>query len=71
MRANIDSSVAKGLCQVLQRLLATFGVPKEISSDGGPEFIAQESKNFYLRWERSTASLQPIFPTLMVEQNWQ
>jgi len=33
-------SGAKRLCQALRQVFATFGVPEEISSDGGPEFIA-------------------------------
>jgi hypothetical protein len=44
------SSGAKGLCQALRRIFATFGVPEELSSDGGPEFVALESKDFYRRW---------------------
>ena len=44
------SSGAKGLITALRRVFATFGVPKEISSDGGPEFVANETMNFYLRW---------------------
>ena len=28
----------------------TFGVPEEISSDGGPEFISSEAEDFYHRW---------------------
>ena len=34
----------------LRQVFATFGVPEEISSDGGPEFTARESKDFYRRW---------------------
>jgi hypothetical protein len=43
-------SGAKGLCRALRQLFATFGVPEEISSDGGPEFVAGESIDFYNRW---------------------
>ena len=31
-------------------MFATFGVPEEISSDGGPEFVARESVDFFNRW---------------------
>ena len=31
-------------------MFVTFGVPVEISSDGGPEFKAQETKDFLNRW---------------------
>ena len=50
IKAHSGSSEAKGLCQALRQLFTTFGVPEEISSDGGPEFIAGESKDFYRRW---------------------
>jgi len=50
VKAGSGSSGAKGLCQALRQVFATFGVPEEISSDGGPEFTAQESKDFYHRW---------------------
>ena len=41
---------SQGLCKALRKLFVTFGVPVEISSDGGPEFVAQETKDFFLRW---------------------
>ena len=50
IKAQSGSSGAKGLCQALRQLFATFGVPEEISSDGGPEFTAGESKDFFQRW---------------------
>ena len=50
VKAGGSMSGAKGLCQALRQIFATFGVPEEISSDGGPEFTAQESKDFYRRW---------------------
>ena len=50
VKQNTGSSGAKSLCQALRRLFATFGVPEEISTDGGPEFVALESKDFYRRW---------------------
>ncbi len=45
-----NSSGAKGLCDALMGLFVTFGVPQELSSDGGPEFVAGESSAFYKRW---------------------
>ena len=45
-----EYSGAKGLCRALRQLFATFGVPEELSSDGGPEFVAGESVDFYNRW---------------------
>ena len=50
VKSGTVSSGAKGLCQALRRIFATFGVPEEIGSDGGPEFVAVESKDFYHRW---------------------
>ena len=45
-----SSSGSKGLCEALRRVFQTFGVPEEISSDGGPEFVSNEAKEFYIRW---------------------
>jgi len=41
---------AKGLIRALKRSFATFGVPYELSSDGGSEFIAKETADFLKRW---------------------
>ena len=41
---------AKSLCRALRGFFATFGVPEEIATDGGPEFVAHETKDFYKRW---------------------
>ena len=50
VRPGTQSAGAKGLCSALRQLFALFGVPEEISSDGGPEYEAKEFKNFLLRW---------------------
>ena len=47
---NSHNSGAAGLIKVLKRFFATFGVPRELSSDGGPEFIAKENRDFLQRW---------------------
>ena len=44
-----NESGSCGLCNALRRLFARFGVPVEISCDGGPEFVAKESTDFYTR----------------------
>ena len=49
-QSSSSNSGAKGLCTALRKLFATFGVPAEISSDGGPEFTAAETKAFFKRW---------------------
>ena len=43
-------SGAKGLITTLINYFATFGVPEELSTDGGPEFIAKETKSLLERW---------------------
>jgi hypothetical protein len=45
-----SSSGSKGLCEALRKVFMTFGVPEEISSDGGPEFVSGEAEDFYHRW---------------------
>ena len=50
IRVGTNESGSKGLCTAFRRLFVTFGVPTEISSDGGSEFIASETKDFYERW---------------------
>ena len=47
--ASSDSG-AQGLCTALRRLMVTFGVPVEVSSDGGPEFVSGETQSFFKRW---------------------
>ena len=47
---NSRNSGAAGLVRALKRMFATFGVPRELSSDGGPEFIAGETQDFLKRW---------------------
>ena len=44
------SAGARGLVACLRKFIATFGVPEELSSDGGPEFTASETNNFLKRW---------------------
>lgn len=41
---------ARGLVACLRSFFATFGVPEELSSDGGPEFIASTTQEFLKRW---------------------
>ena len=44
------SSGSKGLCDALRKIFVTFGVPEEISTDGGPEFTSSETEEFLQRW---------------------
>ncbi len=52
MRASrSDEAVgSRGLVRNLKYVFATFGAPIELSSDGGPEFSASETKEFLHRW---------------------
>ena len=43
-------SGARGLIACLRSLFSTFGVPDELSSDGGPEFSASLTREFLDRW---------------------
>ena len=45
-----DVAGAAGLIRHLRTLFSTFGVPEELSSDGGPEFTASLTKDFLRRW---------------------
>ena len=44
------ASGSSGLIRHLRSLFATFGVPEELSSDGGPEFSAGSTANFLKQW---------------------
>ena len=41
---------ARGLIKTLRHTFATYGIPDELSSDGGPEFIAQATREFLRQW---------------------
>ncbi|XP_064403496.1 coiled-coil and C2 domain-containing protein 1-like [Halichondria panicea] len=41
---------ATGLINVLRHTFATYGIPDELSSDGGPEFIAHTTRQFLHTW---------------------
>ena len=43
-------SGARGLIACLRKWFKTFGVPEQLSSDGGPEFVADTTKNFLQKW---------------------
>ena len=40
----------------------TYGIPDELSSDGGPEFTAEETKNFLKSWGVSHRTSSVAFP---------
>ena len=39
-------SKASTICNILRRYFISFGVPEELSSDGGPPFSSHEMENF-------------------------
>ena len=41
---------SKGLITSLRRTFVTFGIPEELASDGGPEFIATDTRRFLRDW---------------------
>ena len=43
-------SGARGLVRCLRMFFGTYGVPSEISSDGGPEFMAEICQQFLRQW---------------------
>ena len=45
-----SASGSVGLNKALMNYFATFGIPKQLSSDGGPEFIAANTEDFLQRW---------------------
>ena len=48
--AGSDLGGSAGLIRHLRTFFATFGVPEELSSDGGPEFTADPTKAFLGLW---------------------
>lgn len=50
IKVGTAESGAAGLVKALRQLFLTFGVPVEVSSDGGPEFVSKETKAFFEQW---------------------
>ena len=50
IKVGTNEAGSSGLCKALRRIFVTFGVPVELSSDGGPEFAAAETSAFMKRW---------------------
>lgn len=62
IRVGTTESGATGLCNALRRLFVTFGVPVELSSDGGPEFASRVTESFLKRWgvrHRTSSAYHP------------
>ena len=41
---------AKGLINLLRITFATFGIPEELATDGGPEFSSHLTRTFLKEW---------------------
>ena len=63
VRLGTNEAGAEGLCKALRRLMVTFGIPVEISADGGPEFIAGETLAFFRRWRIRHRLSSASFPS--------
>ena len=61
---------AQGLTAALIVLFDTFGVPEDISSDGGPEFSSAATADFRTRWEVRHRMSPAYFPRQTVVQKW-
>ena len=57
-----NESGSSGLVLLLKKFFGTFGVPRELSSDGGSEFVARATGDFLTRWgvkHRLSAAYNP------------
>ena len=57
-----QNSGARGLIRCLRSFFTTFGVPEELSSDGGPEFTADSTKKFLKQWDVRHRISSAYFP---------
>ena len=55
-------SGARGLIRCLRTFFVTFGVPDELSSDGGPEFVADSTRKFLEQWDVRHRISSAYFP---------
>ena len=66
VKQGAPSSGSKGLLAALRILFGTFGIPEEISSDGGPEYISDMFKDFTKKWgisHRKSSAHHPQCPS--------
>ena len=61
-KSGTEESGSHGVIQLLKRFFGTFGVPRELSNDGGSKFTADNTKDFLVRWgvqTRQSAAYNP------------
>ena len=63
-------SGAKGLMACLYLLFANKGIPEQLSSDGGTEFMAGKHKSFSETGMSATDCLQSTSRSRMAERKW-
>ena len=56
------ASGSSGLIRSLRRTFVTFGIAEELTSDGGPEFTATQTKSFLDAWKVSHRFSSVAFP---------
>ena len=56
------ASGSSGLIRSLRRTFVTFGIAEELTSDGGPEFTAAQTKSFLDAWKVSHRFSSVAFP---------
>ena len=61
VKSNLSTAGASELIHALKRNFATFGVPEQLSSDGGPEFVSKETDTFFQRW---VSPIDYLLPTI-------
>ena len=58
------------LVKTCRNLFAQFGVPEELSFDGGPPFDSYEWTQFSVQWDIQRRLSSANYPHLTVERNW-